>query len=192
MRSFWSELIFDRSKIGAVFGEVYAAEWAINHIYENIISLRNPYSHTPDILYPFGANLIATDAGNAFFLVFLKPFLSTHQAFYVTIALGLFAANVGMYLLLRKLNFSKIISFLLGLSFGYTTYLMVRVGHITYFSIFGFPLFYYFILSVLKSTKFKQKFFYTLGAALTLVTTLYLNLYFFVMLAFSIGLFILY
>src|SRR3990167_1951404 len=126
MRSFWSELIFDRSKIGAVFGEVYAAEWALNHIYENLISLKNPYSHTLDILYPFGANLLVTDAGSGFFFIFLRPFLSIHQAFYVTIALGLFAANIGMYLLLRKLNFSKLIAFILGLSYGYTTYLMVR------------------------------------------------------------------
>jgi len=192
MRSFWSELIFDRSKVGAIYGEVYAAEWGLEHLYKNIISFKNPFSHTPDILYPFGANLLSTDLGSGFFFIFLKPFLSTHQAFYVTITLGLIAANFGMYLLLRRLNFNKIISFLIGLSYGYSTYLMVRVGHITYFSIYFFPLFYYFALSVLKGKDLKQKIFNSLGAAFIFALTLYLNLYFFVMLVLSIGLFTLY
>lgn len=192
MRAFWSELLFDRSKTGAVYGEAYAVEWGLEHLYQNIISFKNPFAHTLDTLYPFGGNLLATDSGSGFFILLIRPFLSIHQAFYVITALGLLAANFGMYLLLRKLKFNKSIAFILGLSYGYSTFLMVRLGHITYYSIYIFPWFYYFILSVLKSKDFKQKIFNSLGAAFTFVLALYLNLYFFVIIVFSMGLFILY
>ena len=192
MRAFWSELLFDRSETGAIYGEVYAVEWGLEHLYQNIIAFKNPFAHTLDILYPFGGNLLATDSGSGFFTLFLRPFLSTHQAFYVVTALGLLAANVGMYLLLRKLEFNKSIAFILGLSYGYSPFLMVRLGHITYYSIYIFPWFFYFVMAVLRSQNFKQKTLNSIGAAFTLALSLYLNLYFFVIIAFSLGLFIFY
>ncbi len=137
-RSFWSELIFDRTKNGAIYGEVFALEWGFEKLYQNILSFKNPFSHSFDLLYPFGTNLLVSDSGSGFFFIFLRPFLTTNQSFYVTIALGLLAANIGMYLLMRKLKFNRLVSFLIGLSFGYTTFLMPRVGHITYFNIYLF------------------------------------------------------
>lgn len=186
MRSFWSELLFDRSTIGARYGEVFVAEWAMDKVYQNIISRKNPFEHTNFVLYPFGMDFTTTDSGNGLFFLYLRPLLSQHQSLSVIVALNLFFANLGMYFLLRKLRISKSISFLIGLAYGYMTFLMPRMGHLNYTSIFVFPWFYYFIFQVGSSLSSNKKAISTICASILFILTLYLNLYYFIILALSL------
>lgn len=192
MRPFWKELFFDNSKTGARYGEVFVAEWAMDKVYQNIISGRNPFARSESVLYPFGTDFTTTDSGNGFFFLFLRPFLSEHQSLSVIVAAGLFFANAGMYLLLRKLRISKLVSFLIGLAFGYMTFLMPRMGHLNYASIYVFPWFFLFGISLIKGNNVKSKLLSSFGIALFFVMTLYLNLYYFIMLLSALLFFLLY
>lgn len=187
-RVFWSELITDSSKTGAVFGEILATEWNMEKVYQNLIQGRNPFAGTLDMLYPFGSNYISTDSGNGFLFLFLRPFLSSHQSFFILSAIALFLANVGMYLLLRALHVRRSIAVMIGLAFGYMTFIQPRIGHLTYVYYYTFPWFYLSVWSVLHGHHMVKKIIWSVGASLFFVFTLYLNLYFFVSLAFSAGL----
>lgn len=183
---FWKEIFFDRSKIGAVYGEVQAVEWTIEKFYQKLISGQNPFESTKAILYPFGANLGLFDSGYGLFFPLFRPFLSTHQTMSILIALSLIMANVGMYLLLRKLDFDKLFSFIIGAAFGYMTFLMPRGGHLSYWCHFIFPWFYYCFISLLISKNNLKKALFSLGTAVFFVFTLWLNMYYFVVLLISI------
>jgi len=192
MRTLWNQIFFDHSTVGAVYGEIYAAEWNMEKLYQNIVHFKNPFAHSESMFYPFGTNFIATDSGVAFFFVFLRPFLSTHQSLYVMTAISLLLANIGMYLLLRILGVNKLISFLIGFAFGYMTFIHPRLGHITYFFFYPFSWFYLSILTIYKFKNTYIKIFASIIAGLLLTLTLYLNLYFFVSLLLSIGFFLAY
>lgn len=183
---FWRELIFDQSKIGAVYGEVQAYEWTIEKFYQTLVSGHNPFGLSKTMLYPFGLNLGLIDAGYGLIFPILRPFLSTHQSLSILIALALIMANIGMYLLLRKLNFSRTLSFIIGAAYGYMTFLMPRGGHLNYWCQFVFPWFYYFIIFFLTTTKKYLKILAIAGSSLMFVLTLWLNFYYFVMLLISI------
>lgn len=183
---FWNQLFFDKSKIGAVWGEVVAYEWFTEKFYENLISGKNPFGTINNMLYPFGFNLGLVDAGNGLFFPLFKFFLSTHQTLSMIIVLSLLLANIGMYLLLRKLNISRIVSFIIGAAFGYMTFLMPRQGHLNYWSHFLFPWFYYFILVFLSNKRNKIKIFAIIGSSIIFVLTLWINFYYSMMLLISI------
>ena len=183
---FWKELIFDQSKIGAVHGEVQAYEWTIEKVYQTLIFGNNPFGLSKAMLYPFGFNLGLLDGGYGLIFPLFRPFLSTHQTMSVLIALALILANIGMYLLLRKLNLNKILSFIIGAAYGYMTFLMPRGGHLNYWCYFIFPWFYYFIISFLFSKINRNKTFYIIGSSISFVFALWLNFYFFVILLISI------
>jgi len=187
---FWRELIFDQSKIGAVYGEVQAYEWTIEQLYQTLISGHNPFGNSMTMLYPFGLNLGLIDAGYGLIFPILRPFLSTHQSLSILIALALIMANIGMYLLLRKLNFSRTLSFIIGAAYGYMTFLMPRGGHLNYWCQFVFPWFYYFIIFFLTTPKKYLKILAIAGSSLMFVLTLWLNFYYFIMLLISIFSFI--
>jgi len=192
MRTLWNQIFFDHSTVGAVYGEIYAVEWNMEKLYQNIIQFKNPFTHSESMFYPFGTNFIATDSGTALFFVFLRPFLSTHQSLYILTAIALFLANVGMYLLLRILRVNKLTSFLIGLAFGYMTFIHPRLGHITYFFFYPFPWFYFCVLTIYQHKNTFHKIVAAIIAGLLLTLTLYLNLYFFVSLLLSIGFFLAY
>lgn len=190
--SFWAEIIFDNSKVGARYGEVFVAEWAMDKVYQNIMSGKNPFTHSNAVLYPFGLDFTSTDSGNGFYFVLLRPFFSEHQSLAIIVATGLIFANIGMYLLLRKLGISRMISYLLGLAFGYMTFLTPRVGHLNFMSIYVFPWFFLCGYSLFKEFDQKIKFLFSAGTALFFVLSLYLNLYYFIMIVLSISLFAIY
>src|SRR3989338_5173659 len=148
----WSELFFDRSKVGAVEGEVYASEWGLEQLYQKIIHFQNPFSPIKSILYPFGISTAGSDGGFSLYYVFLRPFLSPHQTLMIIMALNLLLANIAMYALLRKINFNKMISFLIGASYGYMTFLTARLGgHPLYTAIGLLPLFYLSLLTFFEA-----------------------------------------
>lgn len=186
-------MIFDDSTIGAVHGEVQATEWGLEQIYQKVMSWQNPFNPIKGYLSPFGLDVAASDPGAGFLFIFLRPFLSTHQSLAMTVVINLFLANIGMYFLLKKLKLSTLASFLIGLSYGYTTALMPRIGgHITYTSIYLFPWFFLCIYNLFSSKRTKVKILSSFGVSLFFVLTLWQNLYFFVILSLSCFLLLLY
>lgn len=186
--SFWQELKFDTSTVEARYGEVLATEWGIEQAYQNIVAGKNPFAWREGAFYPFGTEFAATDSGNAFYFVFLRPWLSTHQAMSITVALSIYGASVGMYLLLRKLKIDVGIAGVLGLAFAYTTFLLPRMGHLTYMSIYVFPWFYLSALTMISKEKLWNRLLGALGSAFFFAMALYHNLYYFVTLGLSVGL----
>ncbi|PIY71650.1 hypothetical protein COY87_05065 [Candidatus Roizmanbacteria bacterium CG_4_10_14_0_8_um_filter_33_9] len=182
-KTLWHEFFSDSSKSGAVYGEVQAVEWSEEQLYQNIKSGKNPFSQVKGLFYPFGTNLLSADAGNGFFFLFLRPFFSVHQSMVLLVLIQIILANLGMFLLLRTFGISDAISFLIGLAYGYMTFLMLRLGHLTYFSVYVFPWFYYCFLQIIKdNNKIWQKLFFSFTTALVFTLALYHNLYYFIML----------
>ena len=183
---FWNQLIFDKSKIGAVWGEVQAYGWLTEKFYEQLVAGNNPFGLVKNMLYPFGLYLGLVDAGNGLFYPLFKAYLSTHQSLSIVVALSLLAANVGMYLLLRKLNINKVLSFIIGAAFGYMTFLLPRGGHLSYWCHFVFPWFYLFVTRFFTTKNIKERLLNILGSSIFFVLALWLNFYYFVMLLISI------
>ena len=189
---FWHELVFDRSSIGAVWGEVEVVEWTTEKFYQTIIAGGNPFGLVYGMLYPFKLHLGLTDSGNGIFFLILRPFLSTHQSMAVVITLSQLAASLGMYMLLRRLKIERLISFVIGLAFGYTTFIMPRGGHLNYWCYFVFAWFYYCAIVLFQAKTKRSKIIATLGVAFFFVLTLWLNFYYFVILSTSIASFVVY
>lgn len=185
-RLYWHQLIADLSKIGAVYGEVQVFEWALEKFYQSLISGHNPFGSSMAILYPFGLNFSLLDLGYGLFFPLLRPFLSPHQTLSILATVSLVMANLGMYLLLRKLNFNKVTSFMIGAAYGYTTFLMPRAGHLSYWSLFVFPWFYYCFVNLLFDKNRFKKILSSIGIALFFVLTLWINFYYFVILLISV------
>ena len=112
-RAYWHQLVNDLSKIGAVYGEVQVYQWALEKFYQILISGQNPFGSSMAILYPFGLNFSMLDLGYGLFFPLLRPFLSPNQIMSVLVTVSLIMANIGMYMLLRKLDFNKILSFII-------------------------------------------------------------------------------
>lgn len=189
---FWRELIFDRSKLGAVWGEVQAYEWLTDKFYLILIHGGNPFDVVKNMLYPFGISIGLVDAGNAFYHVFLRPFFSLHQSMAIVMIISLLLANLGMYLLLRKLNINNFLAFIIGAAYGYMTFLMPRAGHLSYWCHYLFPWFYYCIACLILDKKQIIKILASVGVAFFFVMMLWSNFYYFIILLISIISFLLY
>lgn len=183
---FWRELIFDRSKLGAVWGEVQAYEWLTDKFYLTLIHGGNPFDVVKNMLYPFGISLGLVDSGNAFYYIFLRPFFSLHQSMAIVMIISLLLANLGMYLLLRKLSISKFLAFIIGAAYGYMTFLMPRGGHLSYWCHYLFPWFYYCVTSLILDKKKIIKILSSVGIAFFFVMMLWSNFYYFIILLISI------
>ncbi len=189
---FWRQLIADDSKIGAVWGEVRVYEWLTSKFYRSLLALDNPFGQVDGMLYPFQVHLGLTDAANGFFYIPLRLFFSSYQSFVIIIALSQLFANVGMYLLLRKLKFDKILSCIISLAFTYMTFLAPREGHLSYWFIYMFPWFYLCVLHLISEKKQTYRYIAAIGTALFFALTLWINFYYFIMLCISIAIFFFY
>jgi hypothetical protein len=125
------------------------------------------------------------DLGYGLFFPLLRSFLSPNQTMSVLVTISLIMANIGMYKLLRKLDFNKILSFIIGAAYGYTTFLMPRGGHLSYWCLFVFPWFYYFLIVFFTSKNNYIKILSIVGSSVIFVLTLWLNFYYFVILLIS-------
>ena len=182
-KMFWSELFFDRSTVGAVYGETQATEWGMQNIYDNLIQGKNPFIPIKSILYPFGLDLVGSDAGFAFNFIFFRPFLSAHQSLAMIVVFSLILASCGMYALLRLMDISAMTSFLIALAYGNMTFLTARLGHLGYFVIYLFPWFFYFCLLFIKSEKKFLKILSSLLVPFIFLMTLWQNMYYFIILS---------
>lgn len=181
-RLYWSELFFDRSTIGAVHGEVQATEWGMENVYQSLLKGNGPFKSINSILYPFGLSIVAGGSGFAFNFLLLRQFFSAHQSLALIVVLNYLLANVGMYLLLRNMGISMIISFLIGLAYGNMTFLTVRIGHPGYSVVYLFPwtLYSWFVFAKTKDIFLKSFFIFLIP--LLFVMTLWQNMYYFIIL----------
>lgn len=186
---YWNELIFDHSTVGAVYGEIQATEWGMENIYRSLISGINPFKPIKTILYPFGVDVVGADAGFAFNFLFFRPFFSAHQSLSIIVVTNLLLANIGMFLLLRKMRFSLLISTLIALAYGNMTFLTVRLGHPGYSVIYLFPWFYFFCFQFIESKNNFQKLVLSFFIPFTFILTLWQNMYYFILLLISCFLF---
>ncbi len=183
---FWGELVNDSSRNSAVIGEIAATEWGMDQAYKRIIRFENPFQSLDSILYPFSIDISTSDIGFAFNFLYLRPFLSPHQSLSLLVIINFFLANICMYALLRKLGISQIVSFLVGLAFGYMTFMTVRLGHLTYSLYYLFPLFFLSLSHFFSAKKTKWKIIFTLATSFLFVATFLQHIYYFIMLLISL------
>lgn len=186
-RVFWHELIFDKSKVGAIYGEVEATEYAMETIYRKLINFENPFTPFTTVLYPFEVDVVGSDPGFAFNLFFFRPFFSLHQSVAMVIVSGFLFGNIGMYLLLRRLKITKAISFIMALAFGYSTILTERLGHLNYLVVYLFPWFYFFLSIFFTTKKPYIKIISAIASVFFLILALWQNMYYFIMILISCG-----
>ena len=186
-RLFWSQLIFDNSTTGRVWAEVRVFEWLTSKFYRIMISGKNPFGMANGMLYPFQIQVGLTDAGNGLFYPLFRSLFSSYQTFTLILALSQIIANVGMYLLLRKLNIGKAIAFIIALAFGYMTFLGPREGHMNYWVIYVFPWFYLSVLNLLSAKSLRGIVISASATAFFLVLSLWINFYYFIMILVSVG-----
>lgn len=191
-KNFWSQLWNDSSINEARFGEVLATEWAMEQVYQNTDQGKNPFTSNYQMLYPFGVNFSSTDSGNGILFGPFRKTLSLHQTASLFVILSILLTNLGMFALLQILGVEFFLSLVISLAFGYTTFLQNRMGHFTYFSIYVFPWFFASFFKLLKVSKTTHKVILSMICALILALALFTNLYYFVMLGFSIVLLLLY
>jgi len=189
---FWSELYHDSSLNGAVIGELNATEWGMEQIYNRLVNFESPFKPLKSIFYPFEIDISTGDVGFAFHFLYLRPFLSPHQALSFLVILNMFLANIFMYALIRKLNIDKLTSFLIGLAFGFITFMSNRMGHLTYSLYYIFPLFYLSYLYFINARSNKSKIIFTLTTSAIFVFAMWQHMYYFIMLLISITSFGLY
>jgi hypothetical protein len=179
---FWGELIHDSSKNSAVIAEIAATEWGMDQAYHRILRFENPFKSLNSILYPFSTDISTSDIGFAYHFLYLRPFLSPHQSLSMLIIINFFLGNICMYALLRKLRIHKLVSFLIGLAFGYMTFMSVRLGHLTYSVYYLFPLFFLSFLNFFSAKDRKWKTIFTISTSFLLVATFLQHIYYFIML----------
>lgn len=156
-------------------------------IYNKLIQGKNPFSPIKETLHPFGLDVVMSDPGQAFYFLLFRPFFTAQKSLLLLVVLGILLANIGMYLLLRLFGFSKQVAFLLGFSYGYTTFLLPKGGHPGYSAaIFLFPWFYYFLIEFLKENNRIKKIFFLFGICFIFALTLGQNLYYFLVLILSL------
>lgn len=191
--SFYWRLIFDKSNRSIGVGEIKQSEWGTEKIYQKIIHKENPFSSIKKIMYPFDLDIVMSDPGMAFYSLLFRPFLTAQKSLLLTVVIGILLANIGMYLLLRLLGFSKPISFLIGFSFGYTTFLLPKGGHLNYIAaIYVFPWFYFFLYKFVKTNKLLLRFLFLFFTCFIFVLALWQNLYYFIILLLSLFFFFCY
>lgn len=191
--SAWLQVIRpDSNKILISQGETHVYELVAESVYKNIINGKNPYSQIDTVLYPLGWNFTPDDVApiNGLWFVFLRPFLSIHQAFMLITLLSVYITNISMYYLLRLLGRSRIASFLSSLILGFTPFVSYRIwGHPTYVALYIFVIPAIFLIHLINKNSKSRKLLYSLGLSISFAVSVLTNLYFTVMLGILIFLY---
>lgn len=169
-------------------GDNILTELIIETSYQNILHFKNPFI-VNSMFYPFTVNISLNDPATALAIPFfiLRSFFTTHQTLIIITLLNFFLNNFLMYLLLRRLKISQIISTLISLVFGFTPFLSHRViGHYTYIPIYFFPLAFIIVKKFLEANSNKNKLLLSMVFGLFLAFVLLSNFYYFFMIVLGI------
>lgn len=181
----WEQIFIpEKNNVLTIQGESFIYEYFAEVVRQNIVSGQNPFTPASKILYPFGWEFAADDVApiNGLYFLLLRPFFSLHQSLMLIVVISVLFNNISMYALLRILPIGRGTAFLVGLVFGFTPFISVRVGaHPSYTAIYLFPLIFLF-LCVLGRTDSKIL---KAGSAMFLgllhTISLFTNFYYFVM-----------
>ncbi len=188
----WQQVIYqDPADILTAQGESHVYEFVAETVYQNIISLKNPFSEIPEVLNPYGWNFAPDDVApiNGFYFLLLRPFLSIHQAFMLIVILSVILSSFSMYLLARVLDHDRLVSFITGAVYGFTPFVSYRIwGHPTYVALYLFSLPALFFILLSKEKRPSIKFLYSSLLGVNLALCPLTNLYFTIMIGLMIGL----
>lgn len=177
----WQQLVLKElsHRIG-VFGEWPTYAYVAEIVRQNIIAGKNPFSAVESVLYPFGWNFALEDVApiNGFYFLFLRPFLTVNKSFILITLLSIVVSNCIMYLFLRYIKVSRKTAFVMSLIFGYTPFLVIRLGHPTYLALYLFPLFFLAAFAVKETQHTIKKLMYAVGFGLVCVLSVLTNLYY--------------
>ena len=181
-RNLWGQVINkDRVDQLTIQGESPVYEFVAETVRNNILSLKNPFSKTDSVLYPFGWRFALDDVTPIFgvYFLFLRPFLSIHQSFMLIILLGVIISGLSMYYLLRFFKIDKLPALLVSLIFCYSPFVTVRIGaHPSYtaFYLFTFPAIFF--IKLIEEKRQLKKYLFSTLLAISLSIVFLTNLYF--------------
>ena len=188
----WRELVFDQSDTIHV-SDGTITEF-INEVgYQKIITGKNPFSFTDQVLYPFGINYSMNDPSTANSILFIltRPFLNIHKSLLLIVLLNIYLAGILMYSLLLKFSKSASASGLFAMIYTFMPFISHRLlGHFTYTPIYIFPLFGLISWHFLKTKSARTKFWLSLPFGALLSFSLYSNFYYFIMIGLSLTFFL--
>lgn len=194
----WQEIFSKINSKGNSTGDSSMAEFILENNYQQVIHGKNPLIIENQIFYPFNSvNISLNDpsVSNTVFALLFRPLLDSHKSLIALLLTNIFLNNLLMYLLLRKLKISTLINVIISLSFGYVTILSYRfMGHVSYTSIYIFPLVLLNFLKILEAKSQKTKNIFSLILGLLMTFVILLNFYYFIgiFLGFSFYLFYFY
>lgn len=181
----WQQIFTpERNDVLTIQGESFIHEYFAEVIRGNILNGKNPFTPAANIFYPFGWDFALDDVTviNGLFFLFLRPFFSLHQSLMLIVVTYVFLSNIAMYGLLRLLKISKKTAFLMGLVFGFTPFMAVRVGaHPSYTAIYLFPLLLTLFFLTIRSPRPIIKIFMAILLGITQAITFLTNFYYTVM-----------
>lgn len=186
-RNLWDQVVIkDSANLLTIQGESPVYEFVAETVRNNILSLKNPFSKTDSVLYPFGWRFALDDVTPIFgiYFLFLRPFLSIHQSFILIILLGVILSGLTMYHLLILLKIYKLPALLVALIFCYSPFVTVRIGaHPSYTAFYLFTLPSIFFIKLIKEKKQFNKYLFSGFLSVSLSILFLTNLYFAVMMA---------
>ncbi|MEK7633236.1 MAG: hypothetical protein AAB437_00135 [Patescibacteria group bacterium] len=186
-RNLWNQVITkDKVNQLTIQGESPVYEFVAETVRNNILSLKNPFSKTDSVLYPFGWRFALDDVTPIFgvYFLLLRPFLSIHQSFILIILLGVIISGLTMYYLLLLLKIDKLPALLVGLIFCYSPFVTVRIGaHPSYTTLYLFTFPAIFFIKLIREKKQFKKYLFSTLLAISLSIIFLTNLYFAVMMA---------
>ena len=120
--------------------------------------------HTDRIAWPSGGDLYYPDVFNSLLYMVIKPFLSFASAYNVIAVLNLVMGPFGMFLLARYLSGNSFASFLCGVIYGFSPFILSNYhnGVTEGFCIFWLPVIYLFMLKAFD----ENNLFFALAAGL--------------------------
>lgn len=184
-RNLWSQVIIkDKVDQLTIQGESPIYEFIAETVRNNILALKNPFSKSDFVLYPFGWRFALDDVIPIFgiYFLFLRLFLSIHQSFMLIILLGVIISGLSMYYLLRLFKIDKLIALLVALIFCYSPFVTIRIGaHPSYTAFYLFTLPSIFFIKLISENRRNKKYLFSILLAISLSVVFLTNLYFAVM-----------
>lgn len=171
-------------------GESPVYEFVAEQVRTNILSGKNPFTETKQVLYPMGWRYALDDVApiNGLYFVFLRPWLDPHQSMMLIVLMSVIFSGLAMYGLLRILGISHLVAWFASLTLAFTPFVSERIGaHPTYVALYLFILPIIFWLKI-TSANATSKWRSAVGLGISLALPFMTNLYFAVMLILLIGL----
>lgn len=108
---------------------------------------------------------------------FGDSFITIDQPMTIIITLALLLNNIVMYLFLRLLNIKRTTAFIVGLIYGFTPIIVLRIPDIIYISYYIFPLLGSILIKLTSEKNYNKKIFYSLLLSIILSLVVLTNIH---------------